>query len=695
MLNGIDRDSQVPLHKQVRLYLNDLIARAGTSRMLPPETEIAKSLGISRATVRLAIMDLVREGQLERVPGRGTFIRQGSTRLVFSNWLSAEKIYQPMLQAMIDQFREANTGIDIENLGIQYEHTEHQLMLMTSAGKAPDIGALIYLWLPIFAHQGALRPLENLYPPEIMARIYPQSAAAVSFREHRYAFSWGNAPLILYANRQLVADHLRTDRPAPENYDELMEWFVLLKERTQGTIIPYSIPFQDDEIFFLYSIYNFLIAFGGGVINEDGEIIFNCEENVRSYTWLRGFIAKGCIDVSHGHLENRRLFAFDRLAFMIEGPWLKGVLPGAQPVMPRGMRSPGVRGAAAGAKGHRPLAPVEPHPRPFPPVPQRRGGPGIHPLPDTRPLRLRKPVQAHGNAAGPRRRGGAEPRVRRFTGTGPAPPDEERGAHPLLRLALVPHLDHVLRHGVEGNPPRRCEYTQHPGHLRGTAEGALQEVSAHNHGVFRKEKCNMADPMKITLIGASGFYAFDMYRRVFSDEKMRPVELRIWNRNPKTGDAIGEMLNYVRTQSGIDVKFDLYTDRKEALRGADYVLYTSCVDYPRCPVPGHGGVRTLRRVPPRRGNDVTGRPDEHFPARPAPSRRRQGPGRGFPERGHHSHRQSAGARVRRSQPPLEDPLHRALRRDRAHPGGSFHGHGQKPEGRGMHRGRAATTSPSS
>jgi alpha-galactosidase len=91
----------------------------------------------------------------------------------------------------------------------------------------------------------------------------------------------------------------------------------------------------------------------------------------------------------------------------------------------------------------------------------------------------------------------------------------------------------------------------------------------------------MADPMKITLIGASGFYAFDMYRRVFSDEKMRPVELRIWNRNPQTGNAIGEMLSYVRAQSGIDVKFDLYKNRKEALKGADYVLFTSCVDYPR------------------------------------------------------------------------------------------------------------------
>ena len=42
MLDVMDRDSQVPLHKQVRKYLVDLIARAGTTRMLPPELDISK-----------------------------------------------------------------------------------------------------------------------------------------------------------------------------------------------------------------------------------------------------------------------------------------------------------------------------------------------------------------------------------------------------------------------------------------------------------------------------------------------------------------------------------------------------------------------------------------------------------------------------------------------------------------------------
>jgi alpha-galactosidase len=91
----------------------------------------------------------------------------------------------------------------------------------------------------------------------------------------------------------------------------------------------------------------------------------------------------------------------------------------------------------------------------------------------------------------------------------------------------------------------------------------------------------MADPMKVTLIGASGWYAFDIYRRAFADERMRPIELRIWNRNRETGEPIARMLDYIRRESGIRVDFNLYEERKEALRGADCVLFASCVDYPR------------------------------------------------------------------------------------------------------------------
>ncbi len=74
----INRDSPVPLHHQVRNFLLGCIERAELlpGQKLLQEREYAARFGISLAPVRQAILDLVKEGYLYRVPGRGTFVRE-------------------------------------------------------------------------------------------------------------------------------------------------------------------------------------------------------------------------------------------------------------------------------------------------------------------------------------------------------------------------------------------------------------------------------------------------------------------------------------------------------------------------------------------------------------------------------------------------------------------------------------------
>jgi DNA-binding GntR family transcriptional regulator len=74
----INRDSPVPLHHQVRNYLLGCIERGELQpgQKLLQEREYAARFGISLAPVRQAILDLVKEGYLYRVPGRGTFVRE-------------------------------------------------------------------------------------------------------------------------------------------------------------------------------------------------------------------------------------------------------------------------------------------------------------------------------------------------------------------------------------------------------------------------------------------------------------------------------------------------------------------------------------------------------------------------------------------------------------------------------------------
>jgi GntR family transcriptional regulator len=74
----ITRASEVPLHVQLREHLLDLIERGelAPGQKLVRERELAAQHGVSLAPVRQAILDLVKDGYLDRVQGRGTFVRE-------------------------------------------------------------------------------------------------------------------------------------------------------------------------------------------------------------------------------------------------------------------------------------------------------------------------------------------------------------------------------------------------------------------------------------------------------------------------------------------------------------------------------------------------------------------------------------------------------------------------------------------
>jgi len=74
----INRNGLIPLHHQVRTYLLGCIERGELQpgQQILQEREYASRFGISLAPVRQAILDLVKEGYLYRMRGRGTFVRE-------------------------------------------------------------------------------------------------------------------------------------------------------------------------------------------------------------------------------------------------------------------------------------------------------------------------------------------------------------------------------------------------------------------------------------------------------------------------------------------------------------------------------------------------------------------------------------------------------------------------------------------
>lgn len=68
-----------PLYQRIERQLRRRLVEAADGDPFPPETRLAQEFGVARMTVRAALAVLERDGLLERVPGRGSFVRQGSS----------------------------------------------------------------------------------------------------------------------------------------------------------------------------------------------------------------------------------------------------------------------------------------------------------------------------------------------------------------------------------------------------------------------------------------------------------------------------------------------------------------------------------------------------------------------------------------------------------------------------------------
>lgn len=86
----LDRDSGVPLYVQLRDHLRARLQASewGEDDVMPTEEELLEQFGVSRATVRRALGDLVHEGLIVRRAGLGTYPRPPEMLLRMERFLS-------------------------------------------------------------------------------------------------------------------------------------------------------------------------------------------------------------------------------------------------------------------------------------------------------------------------------------------------------------------------------------------------------------------------------------------------------------------------------------------------------------------------------------------------------------------------------------------------------------------------------
>ena len=92
----LDVNSPLPLHVQLKDLLRGEILQGELKERIPSERELMDRFDVSRSTIRQAVSALVREGVLEKIHGKGTFI---SHRPV-EEWLGNLSTYNEIIEEM-------------------------------------------------------------------------------------------------------------------------------------------------------------------------------------------------------------------------------------------------------------------------------------------------------------------------------------------------------------------------------------------------------------------------------------------------------------------------------------------------------------------------------------------------------------------------------------------------------------------
>lgn len=91
----IDIRSQLPLHVQIKDSLKGEILKGNFDGRIPSERELMDIFTVSRTTVREAVSALVREGVVEKIHGKGTFV---SLSKVQQQWLGNISTFSETIQ---------------------------------------------------------------------------------------------------------------------------------------------------------------------------------------------------------------------------------------------------------------------------------------------------------------------------------------------------------------------------------------------------------------------------------------------------------------------------------------------------------------------------------------------------------------------------------------------------------------------
>lgn len=237
----LNKDIPIPLYYQLKEILLEEIQHAEKGSPFPTELELCNHFDISRPTVRQAINELVVEGYLQRIKGKGTFIAEPKIKQDFLI----------VLKSFTEEMREKGLIPKTQVLGVEQEPCDEKVSKALNIAVGSEVIQLKRLRsannIPIVLVTTFL-PAAKL--PNILSRDFEnESLYRIIEEEYGYTIDRATRTLEAWVAGENEAALLEIKEGDPIQFIETIAYL------TDGTSIEYSLAqYRGDKSEFTFEL---------------------------------------------------------------------------------------------------------------------------------------------------------------------------------------------------------------------------------------------------------------------------------------------------------------------------------------------------------------------------------------------------------------------------------------------------------
>jgi len=289
-----------------------------------PENTLSEKYGLSRVSIRKALAQLVEEGLIEKIAGKGNRIKPPEGEQLVSTvklaWFS-NSYELDIVKRIIQVFEQLHPFVKIElQLLPSVEYTD-LLIRQFENGQGPDLFMMGDVHLQEWIDAGKTDYLEGYVPSHLNpeSTSYQKVFDLFSYRGKIFGAPFLFSPVVICYNKKLFRES-----GVPETI-KLSDWDGLLEVAKQCTRDLKGDGIAEQYGFCSSSSYNrwplFLLQNGGRIMSEDGRrCVLSRKENIEALEFCTDLMYKHKVSPIYSHVSNtlaESLFSKQRVAMIL------------------------------------------------------------------------------------------------------------------------------------------------------------------------------------------------------------------------------------------------------------------------------------------------------------------------------------------------------------------------------------------